>query len=215
MGAKLVAGSANGKGSGSAKARAIQSAARRLSGGRRGVVLIGMTDAVRLPDPLKALDALPAGCALVWRAYGTGADATEFQRLAVRARAKNCLLLVAGEPKRARRPGAGGLHLPERLLGRFHGNGFGAVTAAAHSEAAIHRAARAGADAVLISPVLPTQSHEGAPSLGPVRLAHLARIARALGLAPYALGGISEAHQVRRLAGTSIDGVAGIGFLLD
>jgi len=215
MGAKLVAGSTYGKGRGSAKARALRRAASRLTNGRNGIVLIGMTDATRLPDPLKALDALPAGCALVWRAYEAGADAGEFQRLAAGARAKNCLLLIAGAPKRARRLGAGGLHLPERMLGHRHGTGVGAITAAAHSEAAIHRAARAGADAVLISPVLPTRSHEGAPPLGPVRLAHLARIARALGLVPYALGGISEARHVRRLAGTDIAGVAGIGFLLD
>lgn len=210
-----MAGSAYGKGRGSTSARALRDAALRLSGGRSGVALIGMTDAKRLPDPLTALDALPAGCALIWRAYGTGAGAEEFRRLAARARAKNCPLLIAGDPKRARRLGAGGLHLPERLLGRLHGNGAGAITAAAHSEAAVHRAARAGAQSVLISPVLPTLSHEAAPALGPVRLAHLARIARTLNLVPYALGGISEARHVRRLAGTGIAGVAGIGFLLD
>ena len=215
MEAKLVAGSTYGKGRGNAKARALRQAASRLSGGRAGIALIGMTDAKRLPDPLKALDALPAGCALIWRAYGAGTNAGEFQRLAARARAINCLLLIAGDPKRARRLGAGGLHLPERLLGRIHGSRAGATTAAAHSEAAIHRAARAGAEAVLISPVLPTRSHEGAPPLGPIRLAHLARTARALGLVPYALGGISEARYVRRLTGTGIAGVAGIGFLLD
>ena len=145
MEAKLVAGSTYGKGRGNAKARALRQAASRLSGGRTGIALIGMTDAKRLSDPLKALDALPAGCALIWRAYGAGTDAGEFQRLAARARAINCLLLIAGDPKRARRLGAGGLHLPERLLGRIHGSRAGATTAAAHSEAAIHRAARAGA----------------------------------------------------------------------
>lgn len=215
MGAKLVAGSAYGKGSGSAKARALRRAASRFAKGRGGIALIGMTDATRLPDPLKALDALPAGSALVWRAYGAGANAADIQRLAARARAKNCLLLIAGEPKLCRRLGAGGLHLPERLLGRRHGAGLGLITAAAHSEAAIRAAAHAGATAVLISPVFPTASHPGAATLGIVRFAKLARLARALGMAPYALGGVATGADIRRLAGTGAAGVAGIGFLLD
>jgi len=210
-----VAGSAYGKGSGGAKACALFRAASRLSNSRGGIALIGMTDTVRLPNPLRALDALPAGSALVWRAYGAGTDAADFRRLAARARAKKCLLLIAGEPKLCRRLGAGGLHLPERLLGRHHGAGLGATTAAAHSEAAIHAAARAGAAAVLISPVFPTASHPGTATLGIVRFAKLARLARALGLAPYALGGIITGAHIRRLTGTGAAGVAGLGFLLD
>ena len=215
MGAKLVAGSANGKGSGAAKARAMRDAARRLSGRRNGIVLIGMTDASRLPDPDRALDALPEGSALIWRAYGAEPTATNLRRLAARARERNCLLLIAGEPAYVLRLDAVGRHLPERQLGRSRRSVHAAVTAAAHSEIAIRRAARIGVDAVLISPVLPTLSHRGARPLGPVRLARLARLAHALGLACYALGGITDTRDVRRLSGTGVDGVAGIGFLLD
>ena len=132
-----------------------------------------------------------------------------------RARAKNCLLLIAGEPMLSRRLGANGLHLPERMLTRPYGNGHGAITAAAHSETAIHAAARAGAAAVLISPVFPTASHLDAVALGIVKLAKLARLARTLGMAPYALGGIATGADIRRLAGTGAAGVAGIGFLHD
>ncbi|MCW5726328.1 thiamine phosphate synthase [Parvibaculum sp.] len=209
-----MAGSAYGKGRGNAKARAFHSAASRLSGGRAGIALIGMTDATRLPDPLKALDALPAGCALIWRAYGRGAGTAAFQRLAARTRAKNSLLLIAGEPRLGRRLGADGLHLPERMLTRPYGSEQGAITAAAHSEAAIHRAARAGAVAVLISPVFPTASHPGAVTLGIVRFARLAHLARALGMEPYALGGVETAEHIRRLGGTGAAGIAGISLLL-
>ncbi|HEX7774936.1 MAG TPA: thiamine phosphate synthase, partial [Parvibaculum sp.] len=87
------------------------------------------------------------------------------------------------------------------------------MTAAAHSEAAIFRAARARIDAVLISPVFPTASHPGAPALGVVRFARLAHLARRLGLRVYALGGITGPASLRRLTGSGADGVAGVGFL--
>ncbi|MDO8837591.1 MAG: thiamine phosphate synthase [Parvibaculum sp.] len=208
-----MAGNTNGKRRGSAKAHAMHRAVSYLSGARGGIALIGMTDAARLSDPQMALDALPAGCALVWRAYDAGTTAANLRRLTARARAKNCLLLIAGEPKLSRRLGAGGLHLPERMLGRPYRNGYAAVTAAAHSEAAIRAAARAGAVAVLISPVFPTASHPGTAMLGVVRFAKLARLARTLGMTPYALGGITTSEHIQRLAGTGAAGVAGTGFL--
>ena len=41
------------------------------------------------------------------------------------------------------------------------------VSAAAHDEASARRAARAGVDLILLSPVFPTNSHPGRPALGP------------------------------------------------
>ncbi len=210
-----MAGNTNGKRRGGTKARAIHRAVSYLSGARGRIALIGMTDAARLPDPQMALDALPAGCALVWRAYDAGTTAANLRRLTARARARNCVLLIAGEPRLSHRLGVGGLHLPEHMLGRRYAENFGTITAAVHSEAALQAAARAGANAVLISPVFPTASHPGAPALGVVRFAALARRARALGLVPYALGGIGAEDDVRRLSGTGVAGIAGIGFLQD
>lgn len=85
------------------------------------------------------------------------------------------------------------------------------VTAAAHSERAVVAAARAGVDAVLISPVFATASHPGAKTLGVVRFARLARLAAEKGLRVYALGGVTPGL-VRRLAGTGTYGMAGISF---
>ncbi len=81
------------------------------------------------------------------------------------------------------------------------------MTAAAHDAAAIRRAARHGAHAVLLSPVFATASHPGAPSLGPLRFARLARCSP---IPVYALGGIT-AETARRLAGSGAVGLAGIG----
>ncbi|MGB6086354.1 thiamine phosphate synthase, partial [Parvibaculum sp.] len=79
---------------------------------------------------------------------------------------------------------------------------------------AIRLAAAARVDAVLISPVFPTESHPGGKTLGLIRLAQLARHARSLNLKPYALGGIITPTHISRLSGTGVEGVAGIGFLL-
>lgn len=198
-------------------------AARALSAGRAPVPLIAMTDAARAPDPEAALRRLPRGAALIWRAYDGEPERDELRRLTSLARRRGILLLVAGAPHLAARTGIVGLHLPERELRRPRSGPYMiprflpapglALTAACHSQIAIRRAAAAGVDAVLISPVFATKSHVGARPLGLLRFASLARLAVSLGLAPYALGGITAEAQARRLMGTSATGIAGIGFL--
>ncbi len=178
-------------------------------------VLMAVTDARRLPDPWTALAALPRGGALIWRAYGEEPGYETARQLAAAARAKGCLLLVAGSLRLGARLGIAGIHLPERDVARRRVIAAGTlVTAACHSERAVLEAARAGVDAVLISPVLPTQSHPGARTLGVVRLARLAALAGALGMPAYALGGITDETHIRRLRGTGIAGVAGISLFL-
>ena len=79
--------------------------------------------------------------------------------------------------------------------------------ATAHSLREIGRANRWCARAVLLSPVFPTRSHPGAPTLGRVRLLLLAKRAR---MPVIALGGMT-AHQFRglRIHGwAAIDGLA-------
>lgn len=201
----------------------MERAARWASGGKATIALIAMTDPERLPDVEAALRALPRGAALIWRAYEDDASPARLRRLTALAHRHGIILLVAGRPALAARTGTMGIHLPERELRRARSGSYViprrlhaprlAITAACHSEIAIRLAAKAGADAVLISPVFATKSHAGAKPLGLLRFAQLARLARRLGLAPFALGGIVTAAHVRRLKGTGAAGIAGIGFL--
>lgn len=65
------------------------------------------------------------------------------------------------------------------------------VSAACHAVDDLVLAARAGADFVTLSPVLPTLSHPGAPTLGWTQFAALAAQAA---MPVYALGGMTRAH---------------------
>ena len=175
--------------------------------------LILMTDEARLADPLPAARALPAGSAIILRHYGVPARAALARRLAAIARAQALLLLVGEDPALARRVGAAGVHLPERAIGRAGAVRWRSdwlVTAAAHSPAALRRAAAAGADAALLSPLFATASHPGVPALGPHRFRALAA---ACPLPVYALGGI-DAARARTLRGSGAVGIAGIGGLI-
>ena len=79
--------------------------------------------------------------------------------------------------------------------------------ATAHNLREIGRANRWGAQAVLISPVFPTRSHPGGPTLGRVRLLLHARRAQ---MPVIALGGMS----VRRFGGLPVHGWAAIDGLV-
>ncbi|MBM2777225.1 thiamine phosphate synthase [Burkholderia territorii] len=65
------------------------------------------------------------------------------------------------------------------------------MSAACHAADDLALAARAGVDFVTLSPVLPTLSHPGAPTLGWTRFATLAAQAT---MPVYALGGMTRAH---------------------
>ena len=79
--------------------------------------------------------------------------------------------------------------------------------ATAHSLAEIAQARRVGAHAVLLSPTFATQSHPGAPSLGPVRWRLLAAQA---GMPVIALGGMNprNAHRLNWPYWAAIDGLS-------
>lgn len=178
--------------------------------------LLVMSDSQRLPDPLAVLDRLPAGAGMILRHYRDPEREDLAYRLARACRWRGVVLLVAGDPGLARRCGADGLHLAEHQARRIAGcgrlrrprPGF-LVTAAAHSPAALARAARLGADAALLSPVFPTASHPGSATLG---AGGLARLVAGACLPVYALGGISAAN-AGRLLGLPLAGFAGIGGL--
>ena len=169
-----------------------------------------MTDRERLPDPMAAVSALPRGSAVILRHYGAADREAMARRLAVLCRRHGIRLLVGADPRLAVAVGAGGVHWPEAMARRGLARGRRPgwlVTAAAHSPAALLGAARAGADAVLVSPVFATQSHPGAPPLGALRFAILCRSSP---VPVYALGGVTAAN-ARRLVLAGAAGLAGIG----
>ena len=197
--------------------RSVADEARRLNrrhpGRHRLPALVLMTDSRRLPDPTPAAQRLPAGSLVVFRHYEDPERDAKLRALARVCRRRRLRLVVAGDARLALASGADGVHLPEGLVprGRLRRpKRDWLVTAAAHSAAAIRRAAAAGANAVLLAPVFPTRSHPGARALGPLRFAALARRA---GLPVYALGGI-DAAGARRLGPSGAVGIAAIGALV-
>ncbi len=91
-----------------------------------------------------------------------------------------------------------------------HGEGPGLHTFPAHNFAEARRAEQKGADALFVSPVMPTDSHPGGRVLGPVRAARLAAASRCPSLA---LGGMDE-RSVKALHGSAFQGFGAIGAFL-
>jgi thiamine-phosphate pyrophosphorylase len=185
---------------------------RRSHGGSLPPLLM-LTDERRLPDPFGALGDLPPGSGVILRHYGL----PECERIALaktlRAATRNLglLLLIGGDRALAEWVQADGVHIPEKTMtgdrAPIAAAHFRLVTAAAHSPAAMERAARSGADAVLLSPVFPTASHPGAPALGVIRTALWLANAP---LPVYALGGITH-ETAARLLPFPFAGLAAVG----
>lgn len=161
------------------------------------------TDLERVPDPAAAAARLPEGAAVILRDRDHPERRRWAERLRLATAARGQMLLIANDPGLARAVDADGLHLSEAEIGRTGPWGF--TTAAAHSLAAIRRAERARADAVLLSPVFPTASHPGGRTLG----LHRARaIAGAACLPVYAMGGVDAGNA--QLLGPAFFGFAAI-----
>ena len=169
-----------------------------------------MTDPARVPDPVAAVQRLPRGSAVVFRAFGAADAVVEGRRLAHAARRRGVILLAGADPALALAIKADGVHLPERLLHlagalrRAHPRWL--ITVAAHGEAAARRARLSGADAVVISPVFASRSPSAGRPLGTVRFAALARGA---GTPAFALGGVNAANAAR-LVGSGAVGIAAV-----
>lgn len=180
---------------------------RRSSGLPAGFFL---TDSDRTPDPLDVIARLPRGFGVIFRHYdcaGRRALAAEVGRL---CRARGLLLVVAADLRLARDVGARGLHLPQQLArqGRPHGlPPHWILTVAAHSRAALKRAAEVGADAALAGPALASASHPDAEALGPHRFGRMLSNAQ---IPVYALGGVN-AKTLGKLPRQQLAGSAGIG----
>lgn len=144
---------------------------------------------------------------MVYRSFGAADAEAVARRLRAVAAQRGLVLLVGQDAALARRVGAHGVHLPERLAHRAgplkRANPDWIVTAAAHSQ----RAARLdGADAVVISAAFASNSASAGAPLGPVRLAALARAA---GRPAYALGGVNN-KTARRLLDAGLIGFAAV-----
>ncbi len=179
--------------------------------GRGLAPLALITDDERLPDPVAAALGLPRGSLVVVRARDASRRRELAAGLAMIARVRGLVMVVADDPELAVRVGADGVHFPERRAGEIAywraRRPSWLISAAAHSLGACARAA--SADVVFLSPVFGTKSHPGRASLTPVRLRLIARLAP---VRIYALGGI-DAQNAARLAGARLAGLAAIGAL--
>jgi len=172
--------------------------------------LLFFTDPARIAHPEAVAERLPRGAGIVFRAFGANDAVERGRRLRAIADARGLLLLVGAHPGLAEGIGADGLHMPERLAGEIprlraeHGRYL--ITVAAHDAAAVQAAERAGADAVVISPVFPSNS----PSAGqPLGVEGLKALVAATVLPVYALGGV-RARTVTQLIGSGIAGIAAV-----
>jgi thiamine-phosphate pyrophosphorylase len=166
------------------------------------------TDATRLPDPRHAVARLPRRLAGVVFRHDHHPDRARIGRdLARICRGRGLVLVVAGDVRLAAALRAG-VHLRDGVWpGVVRIRGY--VTSSAHGFPALRRAARSGAKLAFLSPVYPTASHPGAPSLG---FARWSRLARAAPIAVAALGGI-DGTTVRRLPNRLCRGVGAIAAL--
>lgn len=182
----------------------------RTARGRVLPNLLFFTDPARVAEPEAVAERLPPGSGIVFRAFGAENAVEQGRRLRAIADARGLVLLVGAHPGLAEGVRADGLHMPERLAGEIpklraeHGRYL--ITVAAHDLNAVQAAERAGADAVIVSPVFPSNS----PSAGqPLGLEGLRTLASATALPVYALGGV-RADTVGRLAGSGIVGIAAV-----
>lgn len=105
---------------------------------------------------------------------------------------------------------ADGLHIPEHQYATLRHwrrkKTQWVITAAAHSPRALRSAAALGADAVLYSPVFPTQSHPDHPGLGVMRFT---KVVKHSPCPVYALGGVNIKN-IRSLKNSGAIGIAAI-----
>lgn len=115
-----------------------------------------------------ALARLPRGSGVIFRHYHLTAAKRRARFLSLRRPALRYghVLIFAGSECEAQRVGAWGAYGAPRRIGRRCGS---LRLATAHDPQEMSAALRAGADAILLSPIFPTRSHPGAPTLGPVR----------------------------------------------
>ena len=189
--------------------RAAQAIGRRAAGRNPPLPpLLFFTDPARTPDIEAAARRLPRGSAIVYRAFGAPDAEARARRLAQIAAERGLVLLIGADAGLAARVGADGVHLPERMAAcarRLRRPGW-IVTTAAHDLMAARRGLAAGADAVVVSAIFPSNSPSAGAPIGALRLA---RLVRAAGGPVYALGGIND-KTARRLLPAGLVGLAAV-----
>ena len=142
-----------------------------------------------------ALKRLPRGSGFVFRHYHLPGPErlARFRQLQRVARARGHVVVLADSALTAREWGADGVYGAPLALWPRRGDLLQLATA--HSLRELGKAARKGADAVLLSPAFATRTHPGAPFLGALRFRMLA--ARSP-VPVIALGGMN-AQTARRL----------------
>ena len=195
----------------------LKAASRMRSKHRRLPSLWLMTDAVRLSEPLAAVDRLPRGSGVIVRHTDATARRRIGRAVAAICRRKGLICLIATDWRLAAQLRADGVHLGEaaarfgasapmhmwrRTTGRM-------LTVAAHGDRAWVAGARWKPDALIVAPVFPTASHPDKPALGPLRCA---RLTKRISVPVIALGGMTTARAIR-LVGSGVAGVAAIGAL--
>ncbi|WP_297802372.1 thiamine phosphate synthase [uncultured Brevundimonas sp.] len=171
--------------------------------------LLFFTDPERTPTPWRTVPHLPAGAAVVYRAFSRP-DAREIGlRLRAECNLADVRLLVGKDEALARDIAADGVHLPETDLSR------GAALREAHPSwiitGALHaplgKRALTGLDAVVVSPVFPAGGASASkPDLG---LWKASQLIDSLPCPAYALGGITAVN-ARQLLDIQACGIAGV-----
>ncbi|WP_454761948.1 thiamine phosphate synthase [Caulobacter segnis] len=182
----------------------------RTARGKTLPALLFFTDPARVSNPEAVAERLPTGAGIVFRAFGAEDAVDQGRRLRAIADARGLILLAGAHASLAEGIGADGLHLPEASVAAIprlraeHARWL--ITAAAHDVLAVQAAERAGADAVVVSPVFPSNS----PSAGePLGIEGLKALVAATTLPVYALGGV-RARTVTQLIGSGIVGIAAV-----
>jgi len=112
------------------------------------------------------------------------------QRVLKLAHACGAKVLLNGDVQLAQELGADGVQLSARQLVELHERpALDWCAASCHNIEELRRAQELGCDFALLSPVLPTQSHPGAPHLG---WDSFAAIAAGASIPVYALGGLTD-----------------------
>lgn len=182
----------------------------RTARGKALPSLLFFTDPARVANPEAVAERLPAGAGIVFRAFGAEDAVDQGRRLRAIADARSLILLAGAHASLAEGIGADGLHLPEASVAAIprlraeHARWL--ITAAAHNALAVQAAERAGADAVVVSPVFASNS----PSAGePLGIEGLKDLVAVTALPVYALGGV-RARTVTQLIGSGIVGMAAV-----
>jgi thiamine-phosphate pyrophosphorylase len=171
--------------------------------------LFFVTDPKRTPHPEDIVAHLPAGCGVIYRAFGEGHALQRARLLRKIASDDGLVLLIGDDDALAREIEADGIHLPERGLDRAPGlaRDF-LVTVACHSLDTIRRPNIHAAHAALVSPVFASRSPSAA-GVEPLGIKGVRAFTDASPIPVYGLGGIS-CDTIGMLKGSGLSGVAAV-----